>query len=257
MIIHEYTNYYDKDLTNDFKENLLNHLRNDKMNINNFQDIKNLLTYGSESDKKSIKQMTHAMLTNGMINYAGSRKKRNSLFQFVKELGISEKDFYDKYRPTDRNDNDNLKDVIKQTKNIIQSENKEKVHNALKQQFSDVFFNPSKERYQITDKLTIADNKLDAGSRELRKKTVMKEWEQRNQKWKAKHDQEKRRKMLMRGGVGLASAGTAYIAARKLAKLKGLENKYARKLLLLPPNKRSFVQKMLDKIRVLIHKYKH
>ena len=258
MIIHEYTNYYDKDLTNDFKENLVKYLKdNDKMNINGFQDIKNLLMHGSESDKKSIIQMAHAMINNGMNNHAGSRKQRNSLFQFVKELGINEKDFYDKYRPTNiNNDNINLKDAIKQTKSVIQSKNKEKVRNALKQQLSYAFLNPSKERYQISDKLTIADNKLDDRSRELRKKTVMKEWEQRNQKWKAKHDQERKRKMLV-GGIGLTGAGTAYIAARKLAKLKGLENKYARKLLLLPPNKRNFVQKMLDKIRALIRKYKH
>ena len=197
------------------------------------------------------------MINNGMNNHAGSRKQRNSLFQFVKELGINEKDFYDKYRPTNiNNDNINLKDAIKQTKSVIQSKNKEKVRNALKQQLSYAFLNPSKERYQISDKLTIADNKLDDRSRELRKKTVMKEWEQRNQKWKAKHDQERKRKMLV-GGIGLTGAGTAYIAARKLAKLKGLENKYARKLLLLPPNKRNFVQKMLDKIRALIRKYKH
>lgn len=134
MIIHEYTNYYDKDLTNDFKENLVKYLKdNDKMNINGFQDIKNLLTHGSESDKKSIIQMVHAMINNGMIVHAGSRKQRNSLFQFVKELGISEKDFYDKYRPNINNDNVNLKDAVKQTKSIIQSKDKEKVRNALKQ----------------------------------------------------------------------------------------------------------------------------
>ena len=134
MIIHEYTNYYDKDLTNDFKENLVKYLKdNDKMNINGFQDIKNLLTHGSESDKKSIIQMAHAMINNGMIVHAGSRKQRNSLFQFVKELGINEKDFYDKYRPNINNDNVNLKDAVKQTKSIIQSKDKEKVRNALKQ----------------------------------------------------------------------------------------------------------------------------
>lgn len=55
-------------------------------------------------------------------------------------------------------------------------------------------------------------------------------------------------------GGGLAAAGGAYAAARKIASLKNLQNKWARKLLLLPPTKRSIVQRILDKIKQTIHK---
>lgn len=55
-------------------------------------------------------------------------------------------------------------------------------------------------------------------------------------------------------GGGLAAAGGAYAAARKIASLKNLQNKWVRKLLLLPPAKRGIVQRILDKIKQTIHK---
>ena len=55
-------------------------------------------------------------------------------------------------------------------------------------------------------------------------------------------------------GGGLAAAGGAYAAARKIASLKNLQNKWARKLLLLPPAKRGIVHRILDKIKRTIQK---
>ena len=55
-------------------------------------------------------------------------------------------------------------------------------------------------------------------------------------------------------GGGLAAAGGAYAAARKIASLKNLQNKWARKLLLLPPAKRGMVQRIIDKIKQTIVK---
>lgn len=55
-------------------------------------------------------------------------------------------------------------------------------------------------------------------------------------------------------GGGLAAAGGAYAAARKIASLKNLQNKWARKLLLLPPAKRGIVQRIIDKIKQTIAK---
>ena len=55
-------------------------------------------------------------------------------------------------------------------------------------------------------------------------------------------------------GGGLAAAGGAYAAARKIASLKNLQNKWARKLLLLPPAKRGMIQRIIDKIKQTIVK---
>lgn len=55
-------------------------------------------------------------------------------------------------------------------------------------------------------------------------------------------------------GGGLAAAGGTYAAARKIASLKNLQNKWARKLLLLPPAKRGIVQRIIDKIKQTIAK---
>lgn len=248
MIIHEYTNYYDRDKLYVKKKN---------PSITDFNSIKNAFYNGSEQDKEDIFYTIHSMINNGFI-ISPTRKQRNTLFQLVKEIGIKEKDLYSKFKGVTPFEDENLnsKDYTKSIKNIIQNKNKDEIRDVLKSNLSHSFFNQAKERYDAIDKLTIADNKLDDETKKFRKKNVMKEWEQRNQKWKEKHDKEKRRKMLV-GGIGLAGVGTAYLAARKLAKLKGLENKYARKLLLLPPNKRNFVQKIVDKIRALIRKYKH
>ena len=55
-------------------------------------------------------------------------------------------------------------------------------------------------------------------------------------------------------GGGLAAAGGAYAAARKIASLKNLQNKWARKLLLLPPAKHGMIQRIIDKIKQTIVK---
>ena len=51
-----------------------------------------------------------------------------------------------------------------------------------------------------------------------------------------------------------AGIGSAYLLARKIASLKKVQNKYVRKMLLLPPAKRSLMQRAVDKIKVLIQK---
>ena len=51
-----------------------------------------------------------------------------------------------------------------------------------------------------------------------------------------------------------AGVGPAYLLARKIASLKKVQNKYVRKMLLLPPAKRSLMQRAVDKIKVLIQK---
>ena len=51
-----------------------------------------------------------------------------------------------------------------------------------------------------------------------------------------------------------AGVGSAYLLARKIASLKKVQNKYVRKMLLLPPAKRSLMQRAVDKIKVLIQK---
>ena len=57
----------------------------------------------------------------------------------------------------------------------------------------------------------------------------------------------------LRKGLALgAGAVGAYAIARKIASLKNVQNKYARKLLLLPPAKRGKLQRIIDKIKQLI-----
>lgn len=57
------------------------------------------------------------------------------------------------------------------------------------------------------------------------------------------------------GKVAAVGAGVgSYLLARKIASLKKVQNKYVRKMLLLPPAKRSLMQRAVDKIKILIQK---
>ena len=58
---------------------------------------------------------------------------------------------------------------------------------------------------------------------------------------------------ILRRGLALgAGAAGAYAIARKIASLKNIQNKYVRKLLLLPPAKRGKLQRIIDKIKQVI-----
>lgn len=57
----------------------------------------------------------------------------------------------------------------------------------------------------------------------------------------------------LRRGIALgAGAAGVYAIARKIASLKNIQNKYVRKLLLLPPAKRGKLQRIIDKIKQVI-----
>lgn len=239
MIIHEVGKYYNKESYNEIIKDL-----HDDFNFKDISDLKHQMALDPNL-KDRVKTNIISLMSNNII-ISVDTKDRNTPLKLAQDLGL-DKEIFTKDKPVHSK---------KEMKVIMKRNDPEELEKAYTTALGSYLYDNSKQNF-FNARILANRYARNINGKDVRKETIMKQWEQRKQKWKEKHDKEKRRKMLVGGGIGLAGAGTAYLAARKLAKLKGLENKYARKLLLLPPNKRSFVQKMLDKIRALIRKYKH
>lgn len=243
MIIHEVGKYYDKKEYDEILKGL-----NKTFSFKDISDLKRQIDSDSNL-KDNVKMNLTSYLTNNEMLHLNT-KSRNSAIKLAQDLGLDKEMLNSKEEPAYSR---------KEIKEIIKRNDEKEIKKAMDRSRGTYLWSNSKQDFFNSRRLTNIHTR-NINGKDKRKEEVMKQWEDRKQRLKEKHaaqTAQKKTRLLKRAGIGTAIGGGTYLIARKLAKLKGLENKYARKLLLLPPNKRNFVQKMLDKIRALIRKYKH
>lgn len=243
MIIHEVGKYYDKTEY----DNILSKLHH-TFSFKDISDLKRQMD-SNPNLKDNVKSNLTSSLINNEIIYLNT-KSRNSAIKLAQDLGLDKEILNSKEKPAYSR---------KEIKEIIKRNDGKEINKALDVSRGTYLWSDSKQDFFNSRRLSnIHYRNIDG--KDKRKEEVMKQWEERKRRRQEQKDTKPKNKSFSttkKIGIGAAIGGSSYLIARKLAKLKGLENKYARKLLLLPPNKRNFVQKMLDKIRALIHKYKH
>lgn len=110
----------------------------------------------------------------------------------------------------------------------------------------------------LNDKFDEVERNREKEAREEKRKRHIERSEEENfnrptfKKLKTSYEFDKKRLAIGAGATGAAVG--AYAIARKIASLKNIQNKYARKLLMLPPAKRGIVQRIIDKIKKMIVK---
>lgn len=237
MIIHEVGKYYNKDLYDVLSKtpdiiNTINKLKTTK-------------------DPNQARVYINDLLGDEILNLRLTTKDKNSLKKLLQDNGINLND-YKSHTNTKKEFNDVIKSGdAKHLKNLQITY----MNNA---RYDKDYVNLLLKADRLQTK--VFGNRLDHNGKSRRYNEVMKQWEERKHRQQEQKDTKPKNKSFSttkKIGIGAALGTGSYLVARKLTKLKGLENRYMRKLLLLPPNKRSFVQKMLDKIRALIRKYKH
>lgn len=242
MIIHEVGKYYDKESYDEFINTLHNHYK-----FKDLSDLKHQMSL-DPSLKSKIKTDIISFISNNEI-ISVTTKDRNASLKLAQDLGL-DKEVLTKESP--KYSRQEINDIIKRN-------DKEEVYKAFNTSLGNYLYDNSKQNLFNARRLMNTHSR-NVDGKDHRKIAVMKQWKERKRRQQEQKDTKPKNKLLSNTkkiGIGAALGTGSYLAARKLAKLKGLENKYARKLLLLPPNKRNFVQKMLDKIRALIRKYKH
>ena len=237
MIIHEVGKYYDKESYNLLIKDLL-----DNFNFKDISDLKHQMSLNPKL-KDKIKTRVISLVSNNEI-ISTTTKDRNSTLKLAQDLGL-DKEIFTKEPPV--HSKEEIKDIIKRN-------DSEELGKAYTTALGHYLYDNSKQNFFNARRLAnrYARN---INGKDVKKQHVMKQWEERKHRQQEQKDTKPKNKSFSttkKIGIGAAIGTGSYLAARKLAKLKGLENKYMRKLLLLPPNKRSFVQKILDKIRKAI-----